>query len=221
MLSSALTCWTLGPARSGSAVGWDGYGRFSVRSGSVERIVSPHLVAATLKFGPVPVGSTLMHDCDVRICAATGPGHVRMATQGGEHAAGRAAGESSGSAARPGRRSRQTWVPRVQFRRLCAPRSLPAVRWPSWPMYWRPGRRRSTARSGRLVRSAAERADPPIPGQDVPVDLLELAARTIPTPRGGKSRLGRSSICPAEPSRRSTGRAAAGLSGRVGRRWGP
>jgi len=39
-------------------------------------------VAATLKFGPVPLGSTLTHDCDVRICVAAGPGHVRVATQG-------------------------------------------------------------------------------------------------------------------------------------------
>ncbi len=64
------------------AIGSDGYGRFSVRSAQIQRIVSPHLVAATLAFGPVPVGSTLMHDCDVRICVATGPGHVRVATQG-------------------------------------------------------------------------------------------------------------------------------------------
>jgi len=55
---------------------------FSVRNARIERIVSPHLVAATLALGPVPVGSTLMHDCDVRICVGTHAGHVRVATQG-------------------------------------------------------------------------------------------------------------------------------------------
>ena len=59
------------------AVGPDAYGRFSVRNARVERIVSPHLVAATLAFG-----STLMHDCDVRLCVSAAPGHVRVATQG-------------------------------------------------------------------------------------------------------------------------------------------
>ena len=32
-------------------------------------------------FGPVPLGATLMHDCDVRVCVSTAPGHVRVATQ--------------------------------------------------------------------------------------------------------------------------------------------
>jgi hypothetical protein len=45
------------------------------------RIVSPHHVAAAQRFGPVPLGATLMHDCDVRVCVSTDPGHVRIATQ--------------------------------------------------------------------------------------------------------------------------------------------
>ena len=64
------------------AVGSDGYGRFSIRNDDDgERMITPHQVAARLKFGPLPVGSTLMHDCDVRVCVSTGPGHVRVATQ--------------------------------------------------------------------------------------------------------------------------------------------
>ncbi len=64
------------------AVGSDGYGRFSIRDDrDGARIVTPHQVAARLAFGPIPAGSTLMHDCDVRVCVRTGPGHVRVATQ--------------------------------------------------------------------------------------------------------------------------------------------
>ena len=64
------------------AVGSDGYGKFFIRNAEDgARIVSPHLVAAAMTFGPVPIGATLMHDCDVRICVATSPGHVRVSTQ--------------------------------------------------------------------------------------------------------------------------------------------
>lgn len=64
------------------AVGSDGYGRFSIRNGQDgERMITPHQVAARLAFGPMPVGSTLMHDCDVRVCVSTAAGHVRVATQ--------------------------------------------------------------------------------------------------------------------------------------------
>lgn len=64
------------------AVGRDGYGRFSLtRPGGGERIVTSHLAAATIAFGPIPLGATLMHDCDVRICVSTGPGDLRVATQ--------------------------------------------------------------------------------------------------------------------------------------------
>ncbi len=64
------------------AVGSDGYGKFSVHNKQDgERVVTPHHVAAALAFGPVPLGSTLMHDCEVRICVSTTPGHVRVGTQ--------------------------------------------------------------------------------------------------------------------------------------------
>ena len=63
------------------AVGSDGYGRFSIRDGDGERMVTPHQVAARLTFGPLSAGSTLLHDCDVRVCVATATGHVRVATQ--------------------------------------------------------------------------------------------------------------------------------------------
>jgi hypothetical protein len=64
------------------AVGSDGYGRFSIRNElDGERMLTPHQVAARLAFGPLPVGSTVMHDCDVRVCVSTAAGHVRVATQ--------------------------------------------------------------------------------------------------------------------------------------------
>ena len=65
------------------AVGSDGYGRFSVRAGAGggERMVTPHQVAAWVGHGWVPVGATLLHDCEVRLCCRFGVGHVRVATQ--------------------------------------------------------------------------------------------------------------------------------------------
>lgn len=64
------------------AIGSDGYGRFSVRRpGGGERVVSPHHVAAALAFGPSPMGSTLLHDCELRLCCRTDGGHVRIGTQ--------------------------------------------------------------------------------------------------------------------------------------------
>jgi hypothetical protein len=44
-------------------------------------MVTPHQVAAVLAFGELPAGVTLLHDCDVRLCVRTGPGHVRVGTQ--------------------------------------------------------------------------------------------------------------------------------------------
>lgn len=65
------------------AVGSDGYGKFSIHNKlDGERVISPQQVSARLKFGPLPLGSTLMHDCDVRVCVSTAPGHVRVSTQG-------------------------------------------------------------------------------------------------------------------------------------------
>lgn len=65
------------------AVGSDGYGKFSIHNKiDGERVISPQQVSARLAFGPMPLGSTLMHDCDVRVCVSTAPGHVRVSTQG-------------------------------------------------------------------------------------------------------------------------------------------
>jgi hypothetical protein len=65
------------------AVGSDGYGKFSIRNKiDGERVISPQQVSARLAFGAMPLGSTLMHDCDVRVCVSTAPGHVRVSTQG-------------------------------------------------------------------------------------------------------------------------------------------
>ena len=64
------------------AIGSDGYGRFSITNPQDgARMLTPHQVGARLGFGPLPVDCTLMHDCEVRLCCSTAPGHVRIATQ--------------------------------------------------------------------------------------------------------------------------------------------
>jgi len=64
------------------AIGSDGYGRFSITNPQDgDRMLTPHQVGARLGFGPLPVHCTLMHDCEVRLCCSTAPGHVRIATQ--------------------------------------------------------------------------------------------------------------------------------------------
>jgi len=64
------------------AVGSDGYGRFSITNPEDgARMLTPHQVGARLGFGPLPVDCTLMHDCEVRLCCSSAPGHVRIATQ--------------------------------------------------------------------------------------------------------------------------------------------
>jgi len=73
------TCWI-----AMHSVGSDGYGRFALRmpGGGRQRTVTPHQIAAVLAFGELEEGVTLLHDCDVRLCVRTGPGHVRVGTQG-------------------------------------------------------------------------------------------------------------------------------------------
>jgi len=64
------------------AIGSDGYGRFSITNPEDgARMLTPHQVGARLGFGPLPVDCTLMHDCEVRLCCSSAPGHVRIATQ--------------------------------------------------------------------------------------------------------------------------------------------
>lgn len=65
------------------AVGSDGYGRIAVTN-KVDgaRMVTPHQIAAALRFGPIPLGATVLHDCEVRLCSRTDRGHVRIGTQG-------------------------------------------------------------------------------------------------------------------------------------------
>jgi hypothetical protein len=71
------TCWIWN-----GAIGSDGYGRFSVRwLGGKQRTVTPHQVAATIAHGPLAVGATLLHDCDVRLCVRAGPHHLCVGTQ--------------------------------------------------------------------------------------------------------------------------------------------
>ncbi|MGI8416705.1 MAG: hypothetical protein ACR2P2_10995 [Nakamurella sp.] len=65
------------------AVGSDGYGRFAICNvGERQRTVTPHQVAAVLAGGELQAGVTILHDCDLRLCCRTDPGHVRVATQG-------------------------------------------------------------------------------------------------------------------------------------------
>ena len=80
------------------AVGSDGYGRFWVPAPTTTpdteavpdrvspparagRVITPHAAVSALVFGALPLGSTHLHDCDVRLCVNTHPGHLRRGTQ--------------------------------------------------------------------------------------------------------------------------------------------
>ncbi len=80
------------------AVGSDGYGRFWVTAPTTRpvnepvtdaalpplragRVITPHAAMSALVFGSLPLGSTHLHDCDVRLCVNTHPGHLRRGTQ--------------------------------------------------------------------------------------------------------------------------------------------
>lgn len=79
------------------SVGSDGYGRFwvpapttpvnepatdrSVPAARAGRVITPHAAVSALVFGALPLGSTHLHDCDVRLCVNTAPGHLRRGTQ--------------------------------------------------------------------------------------------------------------------------------------------
>ncbi|NEN53452.1 hypothetical protein G3R41_21345 [Modestobacter muralis] len=59
-----------------------GYGQWWLRRpDGRQRVVSAHRVAFEVAHGPLPEGATLMHDCEVRLCVNTGPGHVHAGTQ--------------------------------------------------------------------------------------------------------------------------------------------
>jgi hypothetical protein len=84
------------------AIGSDGYGRFSIHNQQDgTRMLTPHQVAARLAFGPIPLGATLLHDCEVRLCCNTASGHTRIATQGENMRQAAARGRAVGP--RPGR----------------------------------------------------------------------------------------------------------------------
>ena len=64
------------------AVGSDGYGRVAVTTkDDGSRMLTPHQVGARIRFGMIPAGATVLHDCEVRLCCRTDPGHVRIGTQ--------------------------------------------------------------------------------------------------------------------------------------------
>ena len=64
------------------AVGSDGYGRVAITNKyDGPRMFTPHQIAARLRFGMIPAGATVLHDCEVRLCCRTDPGHVRIGTQ--------------------------------------------------------------------------------------------------------------------------------------------
>ena len=71
------TCWVW----MGALGGRDGYGRFALREHGRQRTVTPHQVAATVAWGPVAAGATILHDCELRVCVSTADGHVRVSTQ--------------------------------------------------------------------------------------------------------------------------------------------
>lgn len=71
------TCWVWC-----GAIGSDGHGRFGIRTVDYrQRTVTPHQVAAVVAGGELDAGVTILHDCDVRLCCRTDPGHVRVATR--------------------------------------------------------------------------------------------------------------------------------------------
>lgn len=87
------TCWIW----MGS-IGSDGYGRFAIRQADgLRRMLTAHQVAAIVAFGQIPVGATVMHDCDTRLCCRTTAGHVRVATQAENLAQAAARGRLNGS----------------------------------------------------------------------------------------------------------------------------
>lgn len=97
----------------------------------------------------------------------------------GEYAAGRTAGERL-VRAWLGRRSRLGGCLSGDPGGHAHPRALPAARRPSWPMA-------GASPSRRAIRCADCMFDPPpsvrtlpMPSQDVPVDLLDLASRASP-----------------------------------------
>lgn len=76
------------------SIGGDGYGRFWVPTPPATptgaepsprsrggRVITPHAAVSALVFGPLPLGTTHLHDCDVRLCVNTNPGHLRRGTQ--------------------------------------------------------------------------------------------------------------------------------------------
>lgn len=65
------------------AVGSDGYGRIAITNKEDgPRMLTPHQIGARLRFGVIPAGATILHDCEVRLCCRTDAGHVRIGTQG-------------------------------------------------------------------------------------------------------------------------------------------
>ncbi len=44
-------------------------------------MITPHAAVSAVVFGSLPLGTTHLHDCDVRLCVNTNPGHLRRGTQ--------------------------------------------------------------------------------------------------------------------------------------------
>lgn len=165
------------------AIGSDGYGKFSVRNKlDGERVISPQQVSARLAFGPIPLGSTMMHDCDVRVCVATTPGHVRLSSQAENmrQAAwrGRAVGPRPGMVDVRGKVGASRAVQAALRDHLDAdPQELAAIL-------------AAVLAEGDPLRGMVALFDPPparpLPApDDFPVDLFDLAART-PAATGGR-----------------------------------
>jgi hypothetical protein len=163
------------------AIGSDGYEKFSIHNRQDgARVISPQQVSARLAFGPIPLGSTLIHDCDVRICVSTAPGHVRVSTQreNMQQAAwrGRAAGPRPGLVDVRGKVGASRAVQHAL--RECAAEASPVELAEVLAQ---------VLAEGDPLRGIVALFDPPtrrpLPVRDdFPMDLFDLAARTPPVP---------------------------------------
>lgn len=71
------TCWIW----MGAVSSPDGYGRFYLRDGERSRSVTPQRYLYEQRFGPLARSTTLMHQCEVRICCRVDQAHVIAGTQ--------------------------------------------------------------------------------------------------------------------------------------------
>ena len=59
-----------------AAIGTHGYGVFGIMDGT--KTVTSHRLSYEIHNGPIPIGKSILHSCDVRACC--NPGHLRSGT---------------------------------------------------------------------------------------------------------------------------------------------